>query len=377
MKLEDMTRAAGMSAGVEVMAKTMRPLDIMFNPELDIFEIDEDLVKSITQSIRDKGYDKAEPIVIWKGEGCVVDGRTRLKAALAAELSEIPVVEKEFDTLEDAIQYAFRRQADRRNLTQGEILEAAIRLGIKDHRDGTGRGSEQLAKNLGVSSSTIEHARTVAKRASGEDLDAIKKGEKSINEVYQGIKKTKEEDESAKSDGGDMVSFSEFMADWDGEKENSGTGDQMEVEDPLADNIGLDPLDDIKGFDTETLDEEDGDGEGPVDAMSLHPSPAVDNIIERFGEASGEGAIGVDIGDEDDGSETDSEDGEKPDYADIGDSVQIKMLKSIIILLHENKQFDCINLLINHFILRKKRSLFLKLFTKELRDSLETCPSSR
>jgi ParB-like chromosome segregation protein Spo0J len=135
--------------------------------------------------MRETGYDKSQPLVLWKEEGVVVDGHTRLQAALEVGITEIPVVEKEFASLEDAKLYAYRRQAERRNLTSAEILAAATELQHKDSRDGTGRATEILAKNLGVSPSTVKHAQTVAHEASPEIIDEVKRNQMTIDKAYR------------------------------------------------------------------------------------------------------------------------------------------------------------------------------------------------
>jgi len=60
--------------------------------------------------------------------------------------------------------------------------------GRKDY-DGTGRAAEILAEELGVSAATVYQAMAVLKKASPEDVKAVKKGQKSIKKVY---KETKE-----------------------------------------------------------------------------------------------------------------------------------------------------------------------------------------
>jgi ParB-like chromosome segregation protein Spo0J len=150
-----------------------------------MFTIGAETLTAIVKSMRESGYDKSQPLVLWKGEGVVVDGHTRLQAALEAGIAEIPVVEKEFASLEDAKLYASRRQAERRNLTPAEILAAAEALQHKESRDGTGRATEILAKNLGVSPSTVKHARIVAQEAPPEIIDEVKKNRMAINKAYR------------------------------------------------------------------------------------------------------------------------------------------------------------------------------------------------
>jgi hypothetical protein len=335
MRLTDMARAAGLTAGAEVMAKTMKSSEIRFISDLDIFEIDDGLVASVAQSMMETGYDKSQPLVVWKGRGCVVDGRTRLRAALVAGLPEVPVVEKEFENLEGAIRYAFRRQAERRNLTQGEILEAAARLGIKERRDGTGRSGERLAKDLGVSESTIRRARTVAKRGSGEDLAAIKKGQKSINEVYQRLREKKAK-EPAEGDGPKEVR--EFPPD-----------------DSVCRGAPEGPIDPLGGGDVNFLS---GLGETELDGP------------ETNGPGDGEEPRGEDRG----GEGTDA--GESInvnfliDEENAGDGV--KLLRSAVILLGENEQLEGARLLIRRFIRREKASRFMLVLPRRTRELLET-----
>jgi hypothetical protein len=350
MKLTDMARVAGLTAGAEVMARTMKPREIVFNPELDIFEIDGGLVEEIARSMRAGGFDKSQPVVVWKGQGCVVDGRTRLKAALAAELAEIPVVEKEFDSLEDAVQYAYRRQAERRNLTQGEILEAAIRLGIKDRRDGTGRSREKLARDLGVSESTVIRARTVAKRGSEEDLNAIKKGGKSINQVYQDLRGRK---------GG-------------------GGPEGVEADFPVPDLPAEEPGGAADPPEGESGDIEGGGDAGFDESLRVWPDP----LPEAGGEAGGEeegpggeasgGAAGdpflPDLEEEEAGGEG------GPGYPDAGGSLQTQFLRPAVILLCGNGQAEAAELLIKHFVSREGRDQFLKDLPDQTRGFLADLP---
>jgi len=185
-KLTSSIGTAGMNAGAKVIARMMRISDIKTDAQLaGLFQIKNETLEAITFSMKTIGYDKAEPIVIWKGKNLVVDGYTRLKAAIEAGFTEIPVEEKEFSSLEDAAEYSKKRQRDRRNLSQAEIMAAASKLENKAVYDGNGRGSEILAKELGISPSTIQHARTVLTSASPEVVEQVKQNKLSINKAYK------------------------------------------------------------------------------------------------------------------------------------------------------------------------------------------------
>jgi ParB family chromosome partitioning protein len=185
-RLADSIGNAGMNAGAAVVARMKRVSEIETDPRLSgMFAIRAEILASIVKSMREMGYDKSQPLVLWKGKGVVVDGHTRLQAAIEAGIPEIPAEEKEFDTLEDAKLYAYRRQAERRNLTPAEILAAAAELQHKDSRDGSGRASEILAKTLGVSPSTVKHAQTVAHEAPPEIIDEVKRNQMTIDKAYR------------------------------------------------------------------------------------------------------------------------------------------------------------------------------------------------
>jgi hypothetical protein len=53
------------NAGVQLVAKIMRTADIKIHPELSkVFEIEDDVPERITESMKKKGYDKTEPMVL-------------------------------------------------------------------------------------------------------------------------------------------------------------------------------------------------------------------------------------------------------------------------------------------------------------------------
>jgi ParB family chromosome partitioning protein len=210
-RLIDSIGNAGMNAGASVVARMKRVSEIQTDPRLaGMFTVNAEILASIIQSMKESGYDKSQPLVLWKGKGVVVDGHTRLQAAREAGIPEIPVEEKEFATLEDAKLYAYRRQAERRNLTPAEILVAAAELKRKDSRDGTGRAVEILAKNLGVSPSTVKHAQAVAHEAPPEIIDELKQNRMSIDKAYRLTKGKPDKPAAAKPETDKEQSTSDY-----------------------------------------------------------------------------------------------------------------------------------------------------------------------
>jgi ParB family chromosome partitioning protein len=186
---------AGFNAG-ETYSKLVRISDIKIDPEISkIFTRSDKILDEIKAQIKKFGFDKSQPVTLWKGKNILVDGHTRLTAAKESELEKIPAVELEFETFDDAILYTFERQAVRRNLTPADILKATQLLKEGPRvRDGTGRKAEQLAERLGVCAATIYQAKKIVKEASKEDLKAIQKGETSLKAVYKKLTKPDQPD---------------------------------------------------------------------------------------------------------------------------------------------------------------------------------------
>ncbi|MDR2509297.1 MAG: ParB/RepB/Spo0J family partition protein, partial [Spirochaetaceae bacterium] len=147
---------AGWNAGRNYYAKTMRVEDILIDPLISqAFIYKRQILDEVCRSIRENGYDKSQPIAIWKGANIVVDGHTRLEAAKEAGLTEVPVAEMEFAGKEEAILYTFERQLLRRNLTQAEILTAVEMMPERKAKNGEGRAADDLAGKLGVSAAHL------------------------------------------------------------------------------------------------------------------------------------------------------------------------------------------------------------------------------
>jgi ParB family chromosome partitioning protein len=181
---------AGFNAG-ETYSKLVRISDIKIDPKISqLFTRSDKIRDEIKAKIKKIGFDKSQPVTLWKGKNILVDGHTRLAAAVANELEKIPAVELEFETYDDAILYTFERQAIRRNLTAADILKATqlLKEGPKV-KDGTGRAAEQLAERLGVCAATIYQAKRIIKEAPEKDLKAIQRGETSLGAVYRKLTK--------------------------------------------------------------------------------------------------------------------------------------------------------------------------------------------
>lgn len=216
-KLVTNTNTALMGTGMNVLAKLVPVSEIKTMPEFSIFTKQGKVVEDITKSMNESGFHNEEPIVIAKlPDGTILgvaDGNTRLMVAKEIGLDEVPVVYKTFDSLEDAIQYAKDRQFHRRNLTQAEIYAYANNLEAVEDKNGEGRATERLAEELGISASTIEHARTVENRADEETKEKIKNNKMSINQAYQKVRKSKSKQETDSNDESDSTDFDDDISD--------------------------------------------------------------------------------------------------------------------------------------------------------------------
>ncbi len=181
----------------------MHVLDVNNRDRLfkNLFKINEKILKDIEDDMRENGFNKAFPLIIWGGnDGKLIDGFTRLQAAKNAGILDVPVVMIYFENEEEALACAIKCQTNRRNLTDGELLTCLQELDKrkkrgenlkKDYHDApheaTGRGSEKTAELLGISRAKVERARAVGDHGSDEIKDAVTDGSMSINKAYNTI----------------------------------------------------------------------------------------------------------------------------------------------------------------------------------------------
>jgi ParB-like chromosome segregation protein Spo0J len=185
---------AGFNAEKNHEPRKIRLDRIVIDDEISrIFDIQVKIKDDVLKSIMNRGYDPEQPIVLWKDHNILVDGRTRYTASQEAGLEEIFAYERDFASREDAILYAFERQAIRRNLSGKEIIKAARMIPDVRRQKGEGRIAEEIARTLNVSPSTIYQTRRILKEGDPEDIKAIENGEKSIKTVYNKLANKTEE----------------------------------------------------------------------------------------------------------------------------------------------------------------------------------------
>lgn len=201
--------------------KMMKTEEINIRPPFsELFPIDPETFERIKEHMRIHGFDPSQPVIVW--DGVLIDGHTKLKAALENGIVEIPACEKNFANEDEAVEYAIHNQVDRRNLTDGDILRLVEMLDKKKEvgrpknitssdvisgvtpneghlfddlkkgrfrhlLDSVKRTSVTTAQMVGTSSTKIEKARAVLDRANIDPgiKQAVLNGEISLNEAYR------------------------------------------------------------------------------------------------------------------------------------------------------------------------------------------------
>jgi ParB-like chromosome segregation protein Spo0J len=185
-----------------------------------LFTINDELLAKIEQNMRDDNYDESQPIILatWEGQDdpVCIDGHTRLKAATNAGIEKVSVYSYDFETEEDAFEYAVRLQSNRRNLTDGDLIQCIERLHERRPRGGDRRSDAamestpqscgkkkgrsaaamQTAEMLNICPRKVEQALTVINCGSPEVKEAVLKNKMSINRAYQRTQKERKQAEA-------------------------------------------------------------------------------------------------------------------------------------------------------------------------------------
>lgn len=162
-----------------------------------LFNIDEDLLNRISNSMSSEGFDNSQPVHIWKvidEDGNVhfylIDGYTRVAASKKARINLLPCYEHNFESLEDAYLYALSLQMNRRNIESNELYRNILGLLDTDFiKNVSGRKQDYIAKILGVSPRTVAKAIYVEKNGSEEIKEELNSGVKSLNQAYKDSQK--------------------------------------------------------------------------------------------------------------------------------------------------------------------------------------------
>ena len=161
------------------------------DPFAKLFPIQDQTLTDIIDDMSVHGFDEAHPIVVWNM--VVIDGHTRLRAAYACGFETVPVVCRRFVDEESALAYAIRCQANRRNLTDYELLmcletlDQRKRVGrpCKNSTERQGKSADLIAEKLGISRSKVERLRAILAYGTDDIKKLVRDGEYSICRAYE------------------------------------------------------------------------------------------------------------------------------------------------------------------------------------------------
>lgn len=159
-------------------------------PFKNLFPIREDVLNRIVTDMEQHGFDSGHPIVVWSGKKLtVVDGHTRLLAAIKLGIKAIPVVFREFANEKAALEYAIGSQRNRRNLTDAELMKCISALDQRKKKGPQkdrphGKSADRTAMLLGTSRIKVEKIRSIIDHAPEEIKEAIRSGNLTINKAY-------------------------------------------------------------------------------------------------------------------------------------------------------------------------------------------------
>ena len=184
-------------------------------------------LQAITDHMKQHGFDESQPVVVWKSTNQIVDGFTRIAAAITNNIEEIHVIEKDFVDEIAAIKYTVHLQRDRRNLTPAQFAQLLKTVDSRLTRGGdrkseafkkvnykpldddevedaiptNGDSAELTADILGVSPSTVKKTRKILDSDDPNTQQQLNAGA-SIDTVYKGITKKEKQAKEKNTKGG-------------------------------------------------------------------------------------------------------------------------------------------------------------------------------
>ena len=217
--------------------KTLKIKDIVLIPEFQkLLVMEADVLEKMRESMREEGFKPGHEIHIWKRgkEYILIDGHTRKCAWESLGNKTIPCIIHNFADIEEAKTFAIKEQINRRNLSGQALLDAVANFNFEKGKGNVvgekGKASEIIAKQIGVSAKTVEKTRLVLKEASPEQLEAIKKDEISMNQVYKQIQdKKKPKPEPKAEEKSEKESVTQVLSKSDSEAKVDAKGEEAKA----------------------------------------------------------------------------------------------------------------------------------------------------
>ena len=165
--------------------------DITVIDELkNAFHIDVAVKDRIKEDMSINGFSKAHPIHIfrWEEKWVLCDGHTRYTAAKELALKHVWAQIHEFDSINQALLYSMKEQFNRRNIEDSELFKQ-FEILHQEEIEGRKLSADEMSQRLKKSKRHIFKLKEVFAKSSQEQLQAIREGNASINQVYNAIKK--------------------------------------------------------------------------------------------------------------------------------------------------------------------------------------------
>lgn len=158
------------------------------------FHIDVAVKDRIKEDMSINGFSKAHPIHIfrWQEKWVLCDGHTRYTAAKELALKHVWAQIHEFDSINHALLYSMKEQFNRRNIQDSELFKQ-FEILHQEEIEGRKLTADEMSHRLKKSKRHIFKLKEVFAKSSEAQLQAIREGEASINQVYNAIKKQEAE----------------------------------------------------------------------------------------------------------------------------------------------------------------------------------------
>lgn len=216
----------------------MKVAELIIRPPFsELFPINNETLDMITKSMMNTGFNTGFPVHVWDSpDGLVlIDGHTRVKAALTCNIEDVPIHTLQFNNEKQAVKYACMAQRDRRNLSREEmakyLLAAVEYFDNRKKRGGDHKSEEaksktslevfdpictaqELADSVGVSKTQVERARVVLDTGNDEIKGAVESGEMSLTYAANIIREQKKEEKLAVSGKFNRVNDNIEWAQW-------------------------------------------------------------------------------------------------------------------------------------------------------------------
>lgn len=153
-----------------------------------LFNQNETEINNIATDMKSHGFNPANPVTLSQ-DNILVEGHTRYLAAQKAGIKKIAVVYKHFASRLEMLEYAYKQQLHRRNLSEQEIFTSYKKLRELTNEDGKKAKTDvEIAEELHVSPRQLAKMKEVEKKASPEIMEAFTGGTISLNQAYNQMK---------------------------------------------------------------------------------------------------------------------------------------------------------------------------------------------